>query len=118
MGKDCNELASGAETLSFEGVLEIHDAQRMQNEILQAFERNPGILIDLTQVVNIDIACLQVICSSHKTALKRGKTVCLKTPYSEGFKDAIVEAGLGRHMGCTKETEGNCFWLEKNLTVQ
>lgn len=97
--------------LSLSGSLTIETGAELKASIAAALDAVNHVTFDLSGVESADICILQLLCSTHKTALRAGKAVELGAT-SEGFDASVKEAGYGRHVGCLRENTIDCLWID------
>jgi anti-anti-sigma regulatory factor len=91
--------------------LTIEDADRLKEAVGEALTTATHLDIDLSAVDSIDLCCLQVLCSAHRTAVSRNKTLTILNP-GDGFMESIRETGYLRHVGCAKTGGNQCLWAD------
>lgn len=102
--------ASGRGILILDGELTIDQAAKIRELLIIAFESAKRVDICLRDVTAIDISCLQLLCSAHRTAVKAHLHVVLDDGNSEIFRQTVRNAGFFRSRDCQKDPYGNCFW--------
>ncbi|MFQ5455661.1 MAG: STAS domain-containing protein [Nitrospirota bacterium] len=69
------------------------------------------IVLDVEKVIDVDISCLQLLCSVHRTSNRMEKRLMLNGKSSEVFKRIVKDAGYSRHVGCALDCNKNCLWI-------
>jgi len=82
--------------LALEGELTIGRAGELRTALINALDKVTHLQLNFEKVTDIDLSCLQLICSAHKTAAGMKKRLTV-TGNSETFKKAMEDAGYG-HM--------------------
>ena len=100
----------GQETLKLAGDLKIERAGELRDTLLRAFEGTGDLLVDVTGVNEVDVACLQVFCSAHRSFLKAGRLLAFESTPPPEFSKTLAEAGFGRERGCTLNRTRTCLW--------
>jgi len=79
-------------------------------EVLRkALQSHEPIELDGSEMTEIDIAGLQLLCSLHRGAVAQGTAVVFKDGHCGNcIQQAQMRAGFARHMGCTAD----CLWQE------
>jgi len=67
------------------------------------------ISLDLSGVTESDISCLQLICSAHKSAEKKGKSIFINK-ISPELDRMAKDAGFPQHSDCSQEIGITCLW--------
>jgi len=88
-----------------DGALTIEQASEFRNALLDAVNSGRDIVVDVSRVANVDLSCLQLVCSLCKSAEHKGGRVDMVEP-SDEFASRAASAGFsGRE--CT--VEGRCL---------
>lgn len=82
--------------LTLEGDQTIQYSNELRTALLKSFDSVHHVVLDVERVTSLDLSCLQLICSAHKTAAGMKKRLTV-TGNPEIFKKAMEEAGYG-HM--------------------
>jgi anti-anti-sigma factor len=98
------------ETISLEGELTISCADELREVLMDALLDNDQISLNLEQVAEIDLPCLQLLCSAHRSSMKAGKSLTLTDTCPESLKNVAERAGFLRHIGCTTDIHNGCLW--------
>lgn len=93
------------------GGLTIEYAAELKKALQQSLKDGESVALDLSNVTEMDLSGLQILCSAHKTSVNLKKTVGLTNETTEVFREAVRRSGYKRYSGCTKETEKNCLWI-------
>lgn len=103
------ELSGETANLALSESLSIEDAAQLKDAVSETLSSATHLSIDLSGVTSIDLCCLQVLCSAHRTAVAEGKNLALLNP-GDWFLEALRETGYLRHVGCMKTGGHNCLW--------
>jgi anti-anti-sigma regulatory factor len=110
---DCiTEDKRGVRIIRFTGDLTISRAGEMKSILLESLDGAEHIEIDLASVEEADLACLQLLCSAHRTSKHLGKVLGLCDDTAGSFKRAVRRAGYARSGGCVLDTDNQCIWKE------
>ena len=94
-------------TLHCEGELNISRAAELRTAMLSAFELgSKKVVLDFSKVESIDLACMQLVCSAHKTALKKEASLDVSPESVPLLKKAAFLTGFQRDTGCVT----SCIW--------
>jgi anti-anti-sigma regulatory factor len=99
--------------LSFDGPLTLNDAKKIREALLKSLENTDDLRVDLNKVTKVDLSCLQLFCSAHRTVVKSRKHLKVSHPLPKVFETLAREAGFIRHMGCEWNSEDGCLWLRQ-----
>lgn len=101
-----------AGSLIADGSLTVQQAAEFKDTLTKALHEVDRLEINLNQVTEVDLTCLQLLCSAHKTCLKENKTLKISHQQTEALQKAVTDAGYERHRGCKDIGEDNqCLWL-------
>lgn len=116
-----NEILRGLPTsgeminkVKFTGDFSVKKCGELSKKLQLAMYDCPDLTIDLSEVSKIDLAGLQLICSTHRSAMELGISVRLSSPLPPHIAEFAQKAGIPRSVSCTfKDDEGNfCMWRE------
>ena len=93
------ELRNGR-SLCLEGELTVSNAADLRQGLLEALEQSDRLELDMDAVTAIDLAGLQLLCSAHRTAVAREKSLTLKDELPPPLQEACVNAGFDFHRSC------------------
>lgn len=96
--------------LLLEGELTLLNAEQLRDNLARAIDSTDRVIIDTDAVTDIDLACLQLLCSAHQSALSLGKQLVLHVPLSEVLTSKVAQAGLKRPFQCDSVSETECLW--------
>ncbi|MCP4715734.1 MAG: STAS domain-containing protein, partial [Deltaproteobacteria bacterium] len=71
---------AGLCTLCFNGNLTVDSVVELKEALLGALETSDDLCINLEGATQVDLACLQVLCSAHMTAVGMDKQLQLMKP--------------------------------------
>ena len=97
--------------LRLEGNWTVERAHELKRVLLEVLKSGHGVVIELEELVEADLSCLQLLCSAHLTSLRLGKHFALHEKKSETFKRMACDAGFVRTIGCHKDPYKNCLWI-------
>lgn len=106
-------VSGDAGTLVLSESLTIEDAAGLKEAVGDALTASTRLTVDLSSVDAIDLCCLQVLCSAHRTAVSRDKTLTILNP-CDGFRETIRETGYLRHVGCMDTGDHRCLWVDRS----
>ncbi len=97
-------------TIILEGELTVPHAEELKSAFLKALINGRALNIRFGAVQDVDLSCLQVLCSAHKSAVRMKKQVCFDGTVPKILKDAAEAAGYTRLSGCKLDSEKSCLW--------
>ena len=107
------EIADGKGTVTFCGELSVRDAGEIKNTMIHALEESNEIVVDFGSVTSVDLAVLQLMCSSHRTATFMKKSLNYSGMPADAYRQAMEEAGYSRTAGCSLDCTKSCIWVLK-----
>ncbi len=99
-------------TVVLAGDLKIPQAGPLKDTLLQALNGDKDLVLNIDQVKEVDVACLQVFCAAHRTFLQAGRQLIFNGPLPPQFLQSMKEAGFGRERGCTLNRTKTCLWAQ------
>jgi anti-anti-sigma regulatory factor len=95
-----------------DGKITVQQAGDFKDTLTKALSEVDRLEINFDTVTEVDLACLQLLCSAHKTCVKANKTMSITGRQPEVLKKAIKDAGYERHKGCKEAGDNNqCLWV-------
>ncbi|HPI92615.1 MAG TPA: STAS domain-containing protein [Deltaproteobacteria bacterium] len=109
MGAIRIEKDNDAARLVAEGRLTIQDASELKGLLLEALQAGGTLLVDLTRVESLDLACAQVFCSANDTYRDAQMTIRITGVLPEGVVRSLQDMAIGPQ-GCGLEQGARCLW--------
>jgi anti-anti-sigma regulatory factor len=97
--------------LFMEGDLTVTRAEELKNALLDALKRVQHVHFNLEKATAVDLSCLQLLCSAHRTAALMNKEFSQSGGNSEAFIKTVTSAGYPRSIGCTEIMAKGCLWI-------
>ena len=98
-------------TLTLDGDLTLSQAEELRMLLIKAIINVDQVLLDFGATRDIDLSCLQLLCSAHRSAIRMKKTVAFSGAWTESFRKAVHQAGYARTVGCSHDCSGSCIWM-------
>ncbi len=95
------------------GELNIHHAGRLREALREAFATGEALSLDLEGVTEVDIACLQVLCTAHRTFRASNRVLQTIGRSATAFEQAVDDSGYRRKAGCHDGPRHDCLWVRK-----
>jgi len=105
------EQSGSTGVLTFSGELTVEHVGEMRTALIQALTDVDRVEIDFSGVTEVDLFCLQLLCSVHRTSLRLNKRVNFIGSQPAKFRETLEEAGYSRVTGCGLDREHSCFWI-------
>jgi anti-anti-sigma regulatory factor len=101
-----------AMVLSLAGELLVADAGELKMTLMRVLDSGQRVAVDLAKITEVDLACLQLLCSAHRSSLARKQSLTLANPLPERFQRTLDDAGYSSHTGCAAQRGESCLWIE------
>ena len=101
----------GIAYLKPDGDLTVVRAADFKEALLNSIDKADTIEINLVNVTEIDLACLQLLCSAHRTAINKGKAFAVKDPSIPVYMEARKQAGFIFDKSCSYSSTDDCLWV-------
>ena len=102
--------AVGSVVIKVTGPTDITNISSLLLHLMDAFERAESISIDLSGVTKIDVAGLQLFCSSHRSSIFANKGFRITGQNQPAIWEAARTSGQLRTIGCAFDTQHSCIW--------
>lgn len=96
--------------ISICGAMTIHHAGEIRSALLEALAEADAVQLDLKKVTEIDLIGLQLICSTHRTAVSERKLFTVMGTDDAVIKASALSGGFFRHVGCVQDVDHTCIW--------
>ena len=96
--------------LILDGDITVESAQALHGALLNPQGAVRDLVVNMSGVREIDVTCLQLLCSAHDEATKEGRKLKLAN-VSPATRETMECLGFIRHIGCREDTTGSCLWL-------
>lgn len=100
--------------LTIDGELTVQYAHELKSALLKSLDNVDHLVLNLAKVTSIDLSCLQLLCSAHRTSGKLNKQLSLIGDRPEALQQAAKNAGYLRHVGCSYDAHKDCLWKERS----
>lgn len=114
MGTTFNRSGSTG-VLLLEAELTVPHAADLRTALIKALLDADAISIAMKNVKDIDLSCLQLLCSAHRSAVRLKKRVAFTGPLPKIFKNLVDAAGFARATGCKLDCEKTCLWTASGV---
>lgn len=100
--------------LTWQGRLSIEEVIPLRDGLLAALNPHAEITIDLAGVEDLDLACLQLLCSACGSASIRGKRLSLRGAENPALTQTLRGNGLNYRENCLRSRKTGCLWPKEN----
>jgi anti-anti-sigma regulatory factor len=104
------EKSGNSGVLILGGEFTIERANELKTALIRHLDSVECLRINLKNVSEIDLSCLQLLCSAHLTALGQGKEVIVTGADNEVFDQAWHHAGFHSFCCGITDEKATCFW--------
>jgi anti-anti-sigma regulatory factor len=88
------QAGSSPEILKLHGSLTVVRASSLKTEIAEALSTGENVLLNLSQVEDLDLSCLQVLCAAMLSASKAGKELHFGGSLPSKVSQRLVACGI------------------------
>jgi anti-anti-sigma regulatory factor len=99
--------------ITLDGNLTVGQAEELRRFLIKAIIDAQQVRLDFGTVTDVDLSCLQLLCSAHRSASRMKKSISLSGDWPEVFKNTVEEAGYSRLTGCRLDVDHSCLWVKK-----
>ena len=93
-----------------EGELTVSNASELRDSLIRSMQEVDSVEIDFENVTEVDLSCLQLICSAHRSAEKKDKKIVLVHTQNESLATAVTQAGFNLYKNCSLNIHDDCLW--------
>ncbi len=104
------EKTGNTVTVKMGGPLTIEHVAELKTFMSNVSGEAEEILVDLDDVTDIDLSCIQLLCSANLSFDKTRKRLTRKSAQTKVITRALSEAGYTREMVCHDKPCKNCLW--------
>jgi anti-anti-sigma regulatory factor len=90
----------------------IEEAGKIRTLFMEQLAEKNRLVLNLSNVDEVDLSFLQLLCAAHKSASNAGKTFALEGALSEPLSRKAREAGFACRKECGPHLNGDCLWAE------
>lgn len=108
----------GKRKLTFSGDLTLLQVAQMRETLRQELESTEALEVVFSEVENVDLSLIQVLCAAHRSARKAGKEISLPGTLPDAFVRLIDDGGFHGHIGCALGGRVACVWEPQCVTTE
>ncbi len=98
-------------TITLDGNLTVAQAEGLRTLLIKALIDAERVRVDFGTVTDVDLSCIQLLCSAHRSAGRMKRSFSLSGDWPEPFKKIVEEAGYSRLAGCRLDVGHSCLWV-------
>jgi ABC-type transporter Mla MlaB component len=99
--------------LMLDGDLTLSQAEELRMFLIKAIINVDELVLELGDVNDVDLTCLQLLCSVHRSAVRMNKRVAFAGQLPVTFSKVVRDAGYKRGSGCHLDRFGGCLWVKR-----
>ncbi len=96
--------------LTLKGDLTLPYAEELKSVFIKALLDTDEVAITFENVHDVDLSCLQLFCSVHRSAVRSKKNVAFSSSPPIAMINAAEIAGFVHLKGCKLDCEKSCLW--------
>lgn len=104
------ELSGGIGTVAVEGELTIAHAGELRSVLARSTEEAASVVIRFGSIDDVDLSCLQLLCSAHRTLAKKNKDLRMEGEGVRRIFSVAEKAGYSQNACGRPQPESNCLW--------
>ncbi len=104
-------LSSEKGTIHLEGDLTLQNAAELRTMLIKAIIDTDTVAIRFGAVQDVDLSCLQLLCSAHRSAVRLNKLIQFAGDLPKTLLDTADVAGYSRLKGCQLDKGQSCLWV-------
>jgi anti-anti-sigma regulatory factor len=97
--------------VTLDGDVTLPQAEELRRVLIKALVDADEVALDMEKVQNVDLSCLQLLCSAHRSASRFTKKLFFSGSPPKALKDAVEAAGFSRVTGCRLDCDKSCLWV-------
>jgi anti-anti-sigma regulatory factor len=101
---------NGRQVLRLEGDLGIEQAGELREIFIREMGTQGPLNLNLDGVETAHVACLQILCSAHRTFWTVGQGLTLEGSLPPLFNQTLEDAGFDREKGCPLDPNQTCLF--------
>lgn len=105
------EKKDNSSFIYLEGDVTIAMASELKDAVLKHIAESQYLTINVENVEELDISCIQLLCSANLTSERKNKKIIMKLgKQKDVFKQMMIESGYDPVDGCPESPCKRCLW--------
>ncbi len=104
------EMNGNRGIITLDGDLTLADAKTFRTHLIKALIDSDEVTVRFGDVAAVDLSCIQLLCSAHRSAVRLNKRLALQPGWPERFQQVAQDAGFSRSAGCRLDMQNSCLW--------
>jgi len=98
-------------TMKISGAITLSSVGEFLVQLSTTFDQIDNVVVDISDVTEIDVAGLQLLCSSHRSSLFGNKGFRIIGQDRPAIWETALTSGQVRTSGCEIDTKCTCIWV-------
>jgi anti-anti-sigma factor len=98
--------------VALDGDVTLQQAEEFRRVLIRALTDADEVSLDMEKVENVDLSCLQLLCSAHRSAVRVTKKLAFSGSPPRALINAVETAGFSRVTGCRLDCDKSCLWMK------
>jgi anti-anti-sigma regulatory factor len=95
--------------LRLAGRLGIENASELKDALVEVLMSGQGLELDVSAVESADLACVQVLCSAHRSFVNAKRHIALVSSMPEGMTRSLKDMSI-EPSACDSRYTSECLW--------
>jgi anti-anti-sigma factor len=104
------DQSGSTSVLKLKGRCTVEHATDLRAVLIDTLTSREQLVVTLEEVDALDLSCLQLLCSAHRTSLDRNGSFILGGTVPEAFRRIVDAAGYCRAVSCPHDSDTDCLW--------
>ena len=97
--------------VTLDGEVTLQQAEELRRVLIKALVDAEEVSLDMEKVEKVDLSCLQLLCSAHRSATRFKKKFAFSGCPPQALRDAVEISGFSRVTGCKLDCDKSCLWM-------
>jgi anti-anti-sigma regulatory factor len=97
--------------VTLDGDVTLPQAEELRRVLIKALVDADEVCLDMEKVRKVDLSCLQLLCSAHRSATRFTKKLAFRGSLPQALRDAVESTGFSRVTGCKLDCDKSCLWM-------
>jgi len=97
--------------VTLDGDVTLQQAEELRRILIKALVDADEVSLDMDKVEKVDLSCLQLLCSAHRSATRFTKKLAFSGRPPQVLREAVETAGFSRVTGCRLDCDKSCLWM-------
>jgi anti-anti-sigma regulatory factor len=98
--------------VTVDGDATLQQAEELRRVLIKALVDADEVSLDMDKVEKVDLSCLQLLCSAHRSATRFKKKFAFSGCPPQALREAVEASGFSRVTGCRLDCDKSCLWVK------